>query len=76
MDVNGLANTEMFARILDVGFAHFRDGEESTETSIELNDSALWKDIDERANGLGAGGSIVIRSDDGEIGVDKSFFES
>lgn len=75
MNVDRLANTEVLARVLDVGFAHFGDREESVKAGVELDDGAMGEDVCDGAYGLGAGGCVFVGCHDGEVGVNQGFLE-
>lgn len=75
MNVDRLANTEVLARVLNIGFTHFRDREESAKASIELNDGTPGEDSYYGTYGLDSGGCVLVRCHNGEVGVDQSFLE-
>ena len=63
ISADGLSNAEVLARVVNVGFAHLRNGEETAQLPVELYNGAMLQNLDDGTWCLHADGYLIVGLD-------------
>jgi hypothetical protein len=75
VNIEDLSLSEMLGRVLDVGLTHLRNRKESTDVTVELDDSAVGLKADNGTRGLRSRCDVFVVFPDGRLAVEQTLLQ-